>query len=268
MIFPPLPAPALIAAAPAFPRIDHVVVIVEENKSLGQIVANRKAPYLNTLIHGGALFVNAHAVTHPSQPNYFALFAGLLDTNGDDCPAAGVPAEAPNLGSEVIAAHRTFAGYAESLPYAGYSGCAYDDYARKHAPWVQFSNIPRRDNRPFSALKPYDELPAVAMIVPNLENDMHSGSIARGDVWLKRNLGPLFSWGWHHRTLFVITWDEGGSFDLTNHIPTIFYGPMVKPGRYPEVIDHYAVLRTIEDIFHLRATGRALPEKPITDCWR
>ncbi|MGH7660624.1 MAG: alkaline phosphatase family protein [Vulcanimicrobiaceae bacterium] len=267
MMFAPMLA-LLLAAAPVFPRIDHVVVVIEENKSPRQIVGNRSAPYINSLISRAALFVNARAVTHPSQPNYMALFSGLVDTNGDGCPAAGIPANAPNLGSELLAAHRTFAGYAESLPSAGFLGCSHGDYARKHAPWVQFSNIPGSDSRPLDALTSYDELPAVALIIPNLKNDMHSGSIAAADTWLRDHLGNLFAWGSTHNTLFVITWDEGGGWDPKNLIPTFFFGPMIKPGRYSESIDHYAVLRTLEDIFRLPPTGAATRAKPITDVWR
>jgi acid phosphatase len=69
--------------------------------------------------------------------------------------------------------------------------------------------------------------------------------------------------------LFVITWDEGGGwFDLQNRIPTFFFGPMIKPGRYTEKIDHYTVLRTIEDIFRIAPTGKAANAQTITDCWR
>lgn len=258
----------LLAATPVFPRIDHVVIIVEENKSFQQIVGNRSAPYINSLIAQSALFTNAHAVTHPSQPNYMALFAGLVDTNGDGCPAAGIPPNAPNLGSELLAAHRAFVGYAEDMPSIGFTGCKRHDYARKHAPWVQFENIPAGNSRPLSTLTSYDALPTVAMIIPNLDNDMHDGSIARGDSWLKTTLAPLFAWGLSHNTLFVITWDEGGAGDRQNHITTFFYGPMVKPGRYSENVDHYAVLRTIEDIFRLPPSGAAAQSRAITDVWR
>jgi len=66
------------AAAPsALPRPAHVVVVIEENKSGFQIDRDAHAPYLNRLLHEGAYFTNSHGVTHPSLPNYLALFAGL-----------------------------------------------------------------------------------------------------------------------------------------------------------------------------------------------
>src|SRR4029079_9901650 len=58
------------------PAYDHIVVVVQENHSFNQIIGNAQVPYLNSLASGGALLTNYHAVTHPSQPNYFALYAG------------------------------------------------------------------------------------------------------------------------------------------------------------------------------------------------
>jgi hypothetical protein len=59
------------------PSYDHIVVVVEENHSLSGIIGNPQAPYIGSLANGGALLTNYHAVTHPSQPNYFALYATI-----------------------------------------------------------------------------------------------------------------------------------------------------------------------------------------------
>ncbi len=248
------------------PTVSHVVIVVEENKTLAQIRGNPHAPYINKLMRDGALFVNAHAERHPSLPNYFALFAGLVNGNGNDCPATGFPANAPNLASELFASHRAFAGYAESMPSPGFKGCWAGTYARKHVPWVQFSNIPASASLPFSDLRSYDSLPAATMIIPDVNDDMHDGTIAMGDAWLAKHIAPLLAWGATHDTLFVLTWDEG--FDASNHIPMLFFGPMVKPGVYNEPVDHYTVLRTIEDLLQLPPTGAAARKTAISDCWR
>ena len=65
-----------MAASNLMPAYDHIVVVVEENHSFGGIIGNPQAPYINSLASGGALLTNYHAITHPSQPNYFALYAG------------------------------------------------------------------------------------------------------------------------------------------------------------------------------------------------
>jgi acid phosphatase len=251
----------------ALPRPQHVIVIVEENKTLAQVVEGGSAPFIARLAKQGALFTNAHGVTHPSLPNYLALFAGVTNTNGDGCPAEGVSPTAPNLASELRAEKFSFAGYAENLPEPGSQACAAGTYARKHAPWVAFSNVPPSENLPLTAIPAsYDDLPTVAMLIPDVDDDMHDGTIEEGDDWLRTHVAGLLKWADAHDTLVILTWDEG--FDATNSIPTIFYGPMVKPGRYAERIDHYNTLRTLEDLYGLALTGRAASAQAITDCWR
>jgi hypothetical protein len=49
-----------------------------------QIIGNSNAPYINSLATSGALFTNSFAVTHPSQPNYLALFSGSTQGVTDD----------------------------------------------------------------------------------------------------------------------------------------------------------------------------------------
>jgi phosphatidylinositol-3-phosphatase len=245
-----------------------VIVIVEENQSFEEILGDRDAAsYIASLAQQGALFTRSYGVAHPSQPNYFALFAGRINLDGDTCPTPSMPADAPNLGAELLAAHRTFRAYAEDLPSPGYRGCASGEYARKHAPWTQFANVPASDAVPFSSLRSYDALPDVAFIIPNLVHDMHSASVGAGDAWLRQNVDPLIAWAKRHDALVILTWDESGS-PVGNHIPTIFVGPMVKPGRYAETVTHYRVLRTIEDLFGLPHAGHAAQARPITDVWR
>ena len=153
------------------------------------------------------------------------------------------------------------------MPAAGSTVCAAGTYARKHAPWVAFSNVPKSASRPFDALPAsYDALPTVAFLIPNVDDDMHDGTIAAGDDWLATHLKALVAWADAHDTLIVLTWDEG--FDASNTIPTILYGPMVKPGRYAERIDHFNVLRTLEDAYGLARTGKAATAAPLSDCWR
>src|SRR5438045_4168609 len=68
------------ADAPALPRPDHVVIVINENKNYDQIIGNSKVPYINMLAKMGVNFTVSFGVTHPSQPNYYALFCG--DTKG------------------------------------------------------------------------------------------------------------------------------------------------------------------------------------------
>jgi len=246
-------------------KIDHLVIVVEENHSYKQVIGNADAPFIQSLVDRGALFTNAHGVTHPSQPNYFALFSGSTQGVTDD--SCKKPITAPNLASELMKKEFTFAGYSEDLPKTGYVGCSSKQYARKHNPWAQFTNIPADLNKPFTDFpKDFDKLPTVSFVIPNEKHDMHSGTIMQADDWLKSNLGPYIEWGETHNSALIVTWDED-DFSKENLIPLFFIGPMIKPGKYSEDVDHYSVLKWIEEVYGLPQLGKSKDAKPISDLW-
>ena len=249
----------------ALPLPAHVVVVIEENHGYSEIIGSSQAPYINTLASEGALFTNSHAIAHPSQPNYLALFSGSTQGITDDsCPHTF---SAANLGSELIAAKKTFTGYSEGLPSTGSTVCTSGEYARKHAPWVDFSNVPSADNKPFSSFPTtFTNLPTISIVVPNLLDDMHDGTIQQADSWLQTHLLAYVTWAKTHNSLLIITWDEDEG-TTGNQIATIFVGPMVKPGKYSENINHYNVLRTLEAIYGLPYAGKSASVTTITDVW-
>jgi phosphatidylinositol-3-phosphatase len=255
-------------AAPALPTPSHIVIVIEENKPNGSIIGNKAAPYINSLANGGANMTQSFAETHPSEPNYLALFSGnTFGLSSDACPVDG--GNAPNLASELIAAGYSFGGFAEDLPAVGSTACSAGKYARKHAPWVNFSNVPPAVSVPFSsfnARSDFSSLPTVSFVIPNLDNDMHDGTVAQADSWLYGNLSHYANWAVSNNSLFILTFDEddGGS---KNQIATIIYGAHVKPGSYSEAISHYNVLSTIEEMYGLPKTGLAANAPAITDIW-
>jgi acid phosphatase len=257
---------AMVQSAGNLPRPDHVVVVVMENHGLDQILGAPNAPYINQLARSGALFTNASAIAHPSQPNYLALFSG--DTHGvtnDSCPHSF---SAPNLAQQLLDAHLSFAGYSENLPGVGYAGCEAGDYARKHNPWVNFTNVPAAANQAFATFGPdYATLPTVSFVVPNLCSDMHDCGVRTGDTWIKNKLDGFVQWAQTHNSLLVLTWDEAEDSSPNNQIPLIFAGPMIKAGQYNEPVNHYHLLRTLEDMYHLAPTGQAGTTSAITDVW-
>lgn len=60
----------------AVPQPAHTVVVVMENHSYADIIGNPATPFINALARQGALFTRSFAITHPSEPNYLALFSG------------------------------------------------------------------------------------------------------------------------------------------------------------------------------------------------
>jgi hypothetical protein len=250
----------------SLPVPDHVVVVMEENHAYSQIIGSSSAPYINSLANAGALFTQSYAIEHPSEPNYLDFFSGSNQgITSDACPVGSF--SKPNLGSEVIGAGLTYASYSESMPSIGYTGCTSGEYARKHNPSPDFSNVPAADNQRFADFpSDFTKLPTYSFIDPNLLDDMHDGTIAQGDTWLKNNLQNYINWTQQHNSLFILTFDEDDS-SHGNQIATIFLGPMVQPGNYSEHINHYSILRTVEDMYGLPYAGNSANVSPITDVW-
>jgi phosphatidylinositol-3-phosphatase len=261
------PVPVAVAA-PSLPAPAHIVIVVEENHSSSGVVGNKSAPYMNWLAANGTLMTQSFAETHPSEPNYLALFAGnTFGLASDACPVdAGA---APNLASELLAAGYTFGGFSEGLPAVGSTACSAGKYARKHVPWVNFTNVPPAVSVPFSsfnARSDYTSLPTVSFVIPNLDNDMHDGTVAQADGWLQTNLGAYANWAKANNSLLIVTWDEDDD-SANNQIPTMFYGAHVPAAAYNGPISHYNVLSTIEEMYGLPKTGLAANAPAITNIW-
>lgn len=243
----------------------HVVVVVEENHAYSSIIGRSDAGYFTSLAHGGASLTAMYAITHPSEPNYLAMFAGTTyGLHDDSCPHTY---SSSNLADQLRRAGRSFVGYSEGLPKTGYSGCTAGTYARKHAPWTDYANLPASVNRPLTAFpSDYTKLPSVSFVIPDLAHDMHDGTVATADAWLKAHLDNYRRWAATHHSLLVVTWDED-DHSAANRIPTIITGQQVRPGRYGEHADHYRLLRTVQWLFRLGGAGESVHRTPITDIW-
>jgi phosphatidylinositol-3-phosphatase len=282
------------------PIPDHVVCVIFENHSYDQILGNSAAPYLNGLVRDSAtaLFTRSYALTHPSQPNYLMLFSGSdQGITNNDVPKS-LPFATPNLGAGLLHEGRTFAGYSEDLPATGFDGKSSGHYARKHNPWVNWqgtetNGIPGTLNLPLTSFPSnYDLLPTVAFVIPNQDDDMHNGTdpkrIKKADAWLRDQLDGYVQWAQSHNSLLIITFDESharngnlldrvfsyfrdedeSSSSESNHIFTIFVGEMVKHGSYDQKIDHYSVLRTIEEMYGLSYAGNSAVSSAISNVWK
>jgi acid phosphatase len=259
------------------PKPDHIVILMEENHGYDQIIGSSLTPFINSLAEQGASFTNAHGLVHPSQPNYIGLFSGSLQGMKDDhCIPADTPYTTPNLGVALINAGYSFAGYAQTMPYPGFTECNYERsklngghlYGRKHCPWVNWQGAKENglngDSVSFPMSKfpsDFNKLPTVAMVIPDMDHDMHNNGgdtdmIRMADEWAKDNLSKYIDWAKSHNSLFILTYDEDND-TWENRIPTIFVGPMVNPGKYNDSINLYNILRTIEHMYSLPPSGDA-----------
>jgi phosphatidylinositol-3-phosphatase len=280
--------PATGAVAANLPVYDHIVIVVEENKDYDEIVGNGAssiAPFINgTLKQQGANLTRMYAEEHYSEGNYFWLFSGARPQhlNFND-GILKYPVNASNLASALLQAHYSFKGYSEDLPAIGSTIEKSGKYARKHVPWISFSNVPNGStatdscNLRFADFPTdYSLLPTVAFVIPNLDDDMHDGSppksITDGDTWLKNHLQGYYDWAKQHNSLLIVTFDENdhaalfgggltdpGSKDQNqrNRIPTILAGAHIKAGDYAEGngITHVNLLRTLEAMYKLNKSG-------------
>ena len=265
---------AAVSAAP--PTYDHIVVVVEENRSLGQVIGSPNAPFINALATTGASLTGMYGLTHPSQPNYLHLFSGSNQGATSNVTPASLPFATSNLGAALAAAGRTFVGYAESLPSVGFTGDSFtanpplNEYVRKHNPWVNWlassptgNQLPTSVAQPFTAFPTdYATLPTVSFVIPNEQHNMHDGSIAQADAWLQSNLGGYAAWAANNNSLLIVTWDEDNSGER-NRIPTIFSGAGVRQGAVGGTWTLHNLLRTLEDMNGAGHSGSAAAVRPI-----
>lgn len=258
------------------PKPDHIIIVIEENHEFDQIIGSSNAPFINSLAKKGMLFTDYHGVTHPSQPNYIALYSGSTQgVEGDKCLKKVTPFTTPNLGAAMISAGYSFKGYAQTMPEDSIMACYYKMsdlnksylYGRKHCPWVNWIGN-KKNNLPASVSlsmtkfpTDYSKLPTLAFVIPDMDHDMHNigkrgdaFAIRMGDIWLRNNLSKYADWAMKHNSLLIITFDED-NFTLKNHIPAIFIGSMVKQGETNVSANHYDLHRTIEAMYGLMPAG-------------
>jgi len=261
----PAPSPALALTPAAVPRFKHVYLIVLENREYGSIVGNANAPYINALIHRYGLATNYRAVSHPSEPNYIALFSGSTQGVTDD----GVHNLAGRNLADQLGPHGvSWHVFAENVPLGCYTGATASGgpdgsgtYARKHEPAISFTSISGKPTRcarisDFSHFSP--STARFELIVPNMCHSMHDCSTATGDAWLKSFVPKITKSAAMKGSVLFITWDEGTTgLGGGGHVATLVIGPTVKRGYRSRIRHtHYSLLRTIESAFGVGCLNR------------
>jgi phosphatidylinositol-3-phosphatase len=260
------------APAPSVPALEHVIVVVMENKSPERAVDPATCPYVADFASSWAMMSDSYAVTHPSQPNYLALWAGsTLGVSDNSCPPRGSPFDAENFGHALEAAGKTWKAYSEALPSPGSPVCGARGklYARKHEPWTQFKNLNHQNERPYTDLAgdiAGHALPDLAFVIPDNCHNTHDCSLSTGDKWLESEL-PAMITAVGRRGLVVLTYDED-DHSGENRILTVFAGGAVMPrSTTSRRVTHYTLVRTLCDGLGIPPFGKAVSETPITDVW-
>jgi hypothetical protein len=281
--------------AQTFPQYDHVFVLILENEGFKGIIGNPNAPILNALAQDYGLATNYSGVGDPSEPNYVAMLGGDTFGISSDDPYwfPGQTVNASNLMTQLEAAGKTWRGYFQNMPYAGYRGYCYPDkcngipdsdtqYVAKHNGIVNFSNM--QNPTELGKMFPFAQLsadiqagtvPNFSYIIPDECHDMHgappwcvdSGAtssvqqsflIAQGDAFVGSVVNEITSsalWMAGNNAI-VITFDEGNT--ATSTIATIVatsHGPRGVTDKAS--LNHFSLLASVEQTFGLGCLANA-----------
>ena len=258
---------------------DHVIWIVEEDKTYGTVIGSKYAPYINaTLVPACGLATNFHPETHNSLGDYLAMSSG-----------GTVNRTPPTIFGQLQSVGGSWRAYLQSMPGNCY-GKTFGDYSQVHNPPVWFNDTKATcatNDVPISALTTdlaTGHLPRFAFIAADNAHNMHnnpvSSAVANGDAWLRVTLSQIVASGTYRagRTAVFVTWDEGNgpksstvnyqgencldpvkaASDVSCHVATLVIAPSVRPGLKPTTFfSHYSLLRTTEEMLGLPLLGRA-----------
>lgn len=238
----------------------RVFVIVMENTGLDRAL---RSASIGALAKRYALFTNYHAVSRPSLPNYLAMTSGSTWDIADDAyhalPTTG-------LGAQLTAAGVTWRAYMEGMTAAGCMRSPYP-YALKHDPFAYYGGACPANVVPFETLGAdlNAAAPSFVWITPGLCHDAHDCAIDEAGAWLDDQVSRIVSSkAWNERAALFIVWDEGDGGDA-NLVPLIVATSHGLGGQFASAYDHYSLLATIEDVFHLPRLGAAVNAKPIAE---
>ena len=238
----------------------HVVVVMEENRSIG--VASEYMPYLKSLAVQYGQGMQIYSDSHGSWLAYGELTSGMAPFNGEGdggiCNGDGCSQtiNIDNLIRHFAAQGITWRAYFQGMPEIGYLGVQYAEYVKRHNPFAFYSNIVNiiPEQRNMYPADPYmlndienNRLANFTWISPDLDHDAHNGSddqqaLAAADAYLQTFLPQLlqstpFQPGGDG--VLLVTFDEGelsgdndcgGYPDRNNcggHIWDVLIGPQV-----------------------------------------
>ena len=241
-------------------KIRHVVWILMENHSYGEIVGSDQAPYLNRLANTYGLATHYFAVSHPSLPNYIALTSGSTQGISDDNDPSSHPLNVPSIFSQLPRGRSR--SLEESIPSNCDRGNS-DQYAARHDPEAYYTNL---GSDCFKYDVPFGSRPNLrarfTFVTPNVCNDMHDCGIQMGDRFLSHYVPMLMHTPQYRErtTVIFIVWDEDSGC-CGNHVPLIVISPYTDRVRAGTAYTHYSLLKTTEQLLALPQLANAAPAK-------
>jgi phosphatidylinositol-3-phosphatase len=271
----------LFSSSTSSASIQHVVLIMMEDKGYQQIIGNNSALYENYLASNYAVVTNYHSSAILGEQNYLEITSGS-NASLTNCDPTYCNTENSNIFSLLQNHGYTWNDYAESMPsncYKNNYGTLPNVYLDRHNPPLYYTNIASAcktddvplgnittETGPFFSDLASNRLPAFSFVTPNDCNDMDDclpgqNPIAIGDHWLSVFVPEIMNSRESPSSVIFITFDSAchNCVDSsTEHIPMFVVGPpsLVSPEKYSTFYNHYSTLATIEEIFHLGNLGR------------
>ena len=264
---------ALIIGVSAFaqvPRSNHVYIVAEENHSYEHLVGSIYMPYLNSLLAKGGTATQFYANEHGSLENYLIVTSGQYLTHNNDTLATF---NVDNIERHLLTNGKTFKSYAQTLPYAGYTGLYSGAYMKRHAPLPYYTDMANSSllmhhvsTTEMAKDIANNTLPNFAFITPDGDHDMHNcpnglnACLQTADNWLKANLAPLLATAPFQPggDCVLIIWADEADLSTDNrcsatvltgcggHILVAMIGPQIKAGfKSTTTYHHPSVLRTM-----------------------
>lgn len=238
----------------------HVILVIEENHSFSQVMSSM--PWLTSMGSTYAYADDYHADTPGSLLDYLWLSSGSgelkFGCTGSNCTA---PIMDDNIFRELDKANVSWKLYAESLPSAGYMGGNSGKYTDRHNPAKWYSDVisstsDQQKMVPFTQFATdvsNNQLPAYSIIIPNVMDDAHDGTLQQADTFLSTQVAavldqPYFKPGGDG--LLIVTFDECDAAlgACPEQVYTALMGPHVKRNFVSGLpYKHENMLRTIMD---------------------
>jgi phosphatidylinositol-3-phosphatase len=259
-----------VSAFAQVPRSNHVYIVAEENHSYEHLVGSIYMPYLNSLLAKGGTATQFYANEHGSLENYLIVTSGQYLTHNNDTLATF---NVDNIERHLLTNGKTFKSYAQTLPYAGYTGLYSGAYMKRHAPLPYYTDMANSSllmhhvsTTEMAKDIANNTLPNFAFITPDGDHDMHNcpnglnACLQTADNWLKANLAPLLATAPFQPggDGVLIIWADEADLSTDNrcsatvltgcggHILVAMIGPQIKAGfKSTTTYHHPSVLRTM-----------------------
>jgi acid phosphatase len=257
----------------AFAGGPHVILVIEENRSFGSVYPTGM-PWLSQLGNKNAIATNYYSDESGSLLDYLWLSSGsgehVYGCSGGGCSSV---IKSDNIFRELNKAGLSWKLYAESLPYTGFMGSVSGAYVKRHNPAAWYSDVVSSSTQqkkmvPFTQFAKdlsANALPNYSIIVPNLQHDAHSGTMATADQWLKQNLTGLLGSSYFSagaNSMMIVTFDNANG-DNQGQVFTTAIGPGVSHGvKTGTHFRHENTLRTIMQFLGLTVFPGASASAP------